>query len=153
MSVRGIYSSIQTAKRILTETAENITNKSWETLNRCKITRQLWPRLNKKNTQLTLNLDKNSIRILVGVITGHCGIGNMAKRLWILANDYCRSCKDEEEIESITHLLCECPAIQERSSQPWGKVLWKPGRSREGGTYAHPKLHRKTSWFTNWKRG
>ena len=150
LSERGIYPSIQTAKRILTENAENITNKSWETLNSCKITRQLWPRLNKKNTQLTLNLDRNSIRILVGVITGHCGIGIMAKRLGIPANDYCRSCNDEEEIESITHLLCECPAIQERRLSTMGARFFENlGEVEKVGPMHILNFIRKTSWFTN----
>ena len=31
-----------------------------------------------------------------------------------LANDFCRSCKDEKERETVTHLLGTCPALCQR---------------------------------------
>ena len=36
----------------------------------------------------------------------------MASRYNMPHNDFCRSCRDEEEVESVKHFLCECPALQ-----------------------------------------
>ena len=62
---------------------------------------------------LSLSLDSVSLRLLVGVITGHCMVGRMG----YLQNDLCRSYLEEEEEESAQHILCYYPALQERRLQ------------------------------------
>ena len=51
--------------------------------------------------------------MVVGVITGHWIMGTHARRIGPghLANDFCRSCRDEEEEETVPHLLGTCPAL------------------------------------------
>ena len=71
----------------------------------------MWPLRLRKKTQTLLSLDRVSIRLLVG-ITGHCMIGRMSERTGYPRNDLHRSCLDEEEEESVQHLLCDCPALQ-----------------------------------------
>ena len=61
-----------------------------------------------------LSLSRPDISLLVSVMTGHCLIGRHAVRLRVAASDFCRSCGDEEEEESIEHLLCTCPALARR---------------------------------------
>ena len=92
----------------------------WSTISTCRISRTLWPLRLRKRTQTLLSLDKGSIRLLVGVITGHCMIGRMSERMGYPRNDLCRSCFDEEEEESVQHLLCDCPALQGRRLQCLG---------------------------------
>ncbi|GBP05118.1 hypothetical protein EVAR_72432_1 [Eumeta japonica] len=48
----------------------------------------------------------------VSVITGHCTFGNHARRLGLPYNDFCRSCHDEEEEETVLHLLGTCRALE-----------------------------------------
>ena len=86
----------------------------WESIGGCRVTKQLWPKYDRGKTSYLLTLDRDSLRVLVGVVTGHCLIGVMAARMGVDSNDLCRSCGDEEAQESIEHLLCECPALQER---------------------------------------
>ena len=86
----------------------------WETIEGCRVTRRLWPEYDRNKTKYLLSLDRDSLRLLTGAITGHCLIGAMATRMGAVGNDLCRSCGDEEAQESIEHLLCECPALQER---------------------------------------
>ncbi|KAL7725515.1 hypothetical protein ACLKA6_010085 [Drosophila palustris] len=38
--------------------------------------------------------------------------------------DFCRSCGDEEEMESVQHLLCDCPALQRRRNRFLGKPFF-----------------------------
>lgn len=103
----------------------NMTNRTWTTMDNCVISRKLWPRLNKKNTSYILRLDRSSVATLVGVLTGHCVIGIMANRLRVPTNDFCRSCRDEEEPESVRHLLCECPALQRRRLATLGRRFFE----------------------------
>ncbi|XP_055856174.1 uncharacterized protein LOC129919340 [Episyrphus balteatus] len=98
-------------RRIDLLTREQINN-TWKTRDDCIISRSLWPKTNEKETRYLLSLSKKNIRVLIGVLTGHCAIGTMAIRMGVFAPDFCRSCQDVEEIESIKHLLCECPNLQ-----------------------------------------
>ena len=66
-------------------------------------------------------MDRVSIRLLVGGITGYCIIGRMSKRMGYLRYDICSRCLDEEEEESVQHLLCDCPPLQERRLQCLGR--------------------------------
>ena len=43
---------------------------------------------------------------------GHCAIVRFANKLDVHHHDYCRSCHDVEETESVQHLVYECPALQ-----------------------------------------
>lgn len=63
------------------------------------MTRQLWPKLNVKISKHLNLLD-------TGIITGH---GLMRFHLIIVgyhSNDFCPSCREEEEAETIEHYLC-----------------------------------------------
>jgi len=48
---------------------------------------------------------------LILALTGHWLVSAHAGRLKAPQNDYCRSCRDEEEEETVEHLLCFCPAL------------------------------------------
>lgn len=58
--------------------------------------RTIWPLSSCKRTHILLTFDRVSIRILVGLITIHIY---------------------EEDEESVQHILCYCPALQERTLQ------------------------------------
>lgn len=105
---------------IIDNIIEREANASWLSREDCAISRALWPELNKMKTKTLLALDRSSIRTLTGVITGHCAIGVMLRKWNAESSDLCRSCGDEEEVESIQHLLCRCPALQERRLRTLG---------------------------------
>ena len=50
---------------------------------------------------------------IMEIIRGHCVIGRYARRIDLghLANDFCRSCGDEEENKTVLHLLCTWSAL------------------------------------------
>jgi ribonuclease HI len=102
---------LSTCKQILKEEAYNITNERWSKHNACVITRQIWPSLDLSRSNQLLSLKRCSIGTIVGVITGHCLMGNHARRLGVFSHDYCRGCRDEEEEETILHYLCTCPSL------------------------------------------
>ena len=61
------------------------------------ISRTLWPLKLRKRTQTLLSLARISIRLLVGIIMGHCMNGRMSERMVYLRNDLCRSCLDKKK--------------------------------------------------------
>ena len=67
-----------------------------------------------------VTFDKSAVRLLTGVITGHCAIAPMLQRWRIPTSSLCRSCNDTEEIETIQHFLCDCPGLQIRRQKHLG---------------------------------
>ena len=71
-----------------------------------------------------MKLSRPVLSTVIGVITGHCLIGYHTARLGLESNDFCRSCRDEEEVESITHLMCDCPALAKSSYRTLRQFLF-----------------------------
>ena len=124
-------------------------NLTWHAMEGCVISRQLWPALNITRTSALLKLNRTSISTLVGVMTGHCIIGVMATRLGIPANEFCRSCRDEEEQEDVEHLLCHCPALQERRLATLGSRFFEDlGELGRVDPLNILSFIRKSRWFS-----
>jgi len=49
--------------------------------------------------------------MLIRALTGHWLVGAHAGRIKAPQNDFSRICRDEEEVETVEHLLCFCPAL------------------------------------------
>ena len=111
---RKIYPNLKTIQLQITTISENEASTRYSHLDGCLISRTLWPRRSKEKTEKLLTFSRQSLRNLIGIITGHIAVGNMATRLGISNNDLCRGCEDEEEIESVEHFLCHCPGLKER---------------------------------------
>ncbi|KAL7726428.1 hypothetical protein ACLKA6_004568 [Drosophila palustris] len=123
-AVVDICKPIQYALSELTRTERATADRHWAAILGCLVSKALWPRYNPQRTAELLHFNKNRIRLLTGVLTGHCHIGRMAQRYGGPYQDFCRSCGDEEEMESVQHLLCDCPALQRRRNRFLGKPFF-----------------------------
>ena len=102
---------ITTVKLIIRQEYLARANLLWYMEDTCEISRLSWPAFNLKRSRELLGLSKAKLRTVISVLTGHCLIGWHAQRLGAFSNDFCRSCRSEEEVESVSHLLCHCPAL------------------------------------------
>jgi len=59
---------------------------------------------NKKASEL-LKLSRIECGMLIRAHTGHWLVGAHAGRPKAPQNDFCRSCRDEEEVETVDHLF------------------------------------------------
>jgi len=75
---------------------------------------------NSKRTKTLLQCSREDISTPLNAPTGHCLIGTHALRLGLSHHDFCRSCKQIGEEESIEHLLCFCPANNLKRFQTLG---------------------------------
>ena len=76
-------------------------------------------------TRWLLGLDKTSLRLVIGFITGHCEI-RLLTWIWYRSQpDYCRVCCDEEELETIEHLLYNHPAFRKLRLRTLGKGFFE----------------------------
>ena len=64
---------------------------------------------NKKLASRLLELGKRDLRMVVGLLTGHCHLNRHKRILGISETGTCRKCGEEEE--SPLHILCRCPAL------------------------------------------
>jgi hypothetical protein len=61
----------------------------------------------KKDVEL-LNLSRNQLRIMTGLLTGHCHLKGCLFKLGLVNSPECDRCKQASEIAS--HVLCDCEA-------------------------------------------
>jgi len=88
-----------------------LANTHWQNAPHCRISHQTWPVINNKKTSELLKLSRTECGMLIRALTGHWLVGAHAGRLKAPQNDFCRSCRDEEEVETVEHLLCFYPAL------------------------------------------
>lgn len=64
---------------------------------------------NIKNTRRLLSLHKKDLRIMSGLLTGHCPSKYHLKKIGRANASECRFCQEEDE--TAEHLLCDCSAL------------------------------------------
>ena len=70
-------------------------------------------------------LKKASLRLVIAFITGNCEI-RLLTRIWNRCQpDYCRVCCDEEELETVEHLLCNCQVLSKLRFRTLGRDFFK----------------------------
>ena len=70
-----------------------------------------------------LSSGKVSLRLVIGCISGHCGVRqgsgtNLSQIIYEV-------CCDEEKLETIEHLLCNCPALRGLSLRTLGRGFFE----------------------------
>lgn len=113
----NIHMPIATCKLLINNYTTDSANTRWKQSTTCVTSRQTWPELNMGRTTCLLKFSSTDIRILIGVLTGHCILGRHADRMGAPFHDYCRSCQDVDEEENVEHLLCRCMALGRRRFQ------------------------------------
>ena len=81
-----------------------------------------YPQLDKRRATALLKLQRSRFHTVIGVITGHCIKGTHAGYIELgqPTNVFCRSFKDQEEDETVFHLLCTFPALDRRRKRHLG---------------------------------
>ncbi|KAL7723757.1 hypothetical protein ACLKA6_002574 [Drosophila palustris] len=112
---------LATSKLLLHNQSNHKNNLRWQTSLVGRVARQTWPYIGKARTDALCNLSRRDCSLVVRSMTGHWLIGTHAHRLNFPYNDFCRSCRDEEEEESPEHFFCSCPALSNRRLRTLGK--------------------------------
>ena len=123
-------------------------NRQWQLSEGHLVSKSIWPTLDIHRTQYLLTLDKSSLKVLAGVITGHCRIGNFQSRISQNISDECRSCAAIDSIENISHLLCECPALCRRRQRYLGQFFFEELQELSSVNLQHLLgFIKSTRWF------
>ena len=139
---------LATCRYLIDKHVINIAECQWNQSLTCSTSRQTWQEWNMSRTCRLLKFKRNDIRTLVGVLTGHCLIGRHASRLGAPYNDYCRSCQEVEEEETIKHLLCDCAALYRKRIATIGRgFLDDVSEVAQIKLVSLMKFIRSTGWF------
>jgi hypothetical protein len=81
------------------------------------------PSVNRTRDLLKLNRDQ--LRWLVGLYTGHCQLKGHLFKLGLTNDPTCERCLEADE--SATHVLCDCEAIAHLRFRDLGQFFMEPG--------------------------
>lgn len=95
--------------RLLKEETGREHQKLWDGLQACRQAKEFLTECKVSTTKYLLGLDRKSIRIMVGVLTGHNNLRYHLNKMGLSDDPNCRRCGDVPE--TAKHFLCHCPAL------------------------------------------
>jgi hypothetical protein len=81
----------------------------WESTTGLKQAKGLKPGPSARRTKDLLKLNRDHLRWVVGLLTGHCYLKGHLFKLGLTDDPICERCLKEDE--SATHILCDCEAV------------------------------------------
>ncbi|KAF6214378.1 hypothetical protein GE061_009118 [Apolygus lucorum] len=85
---------------------------------------KLFLTFSKKRANELIAMPKKDIRILVGLLTGHCPLRYHLKKIGKLTTDICRFC--DMETEDAEHIMCYCEALSRARFTTLGSDVLAP---------------------------
>jgi hypothetical protein len=86
----------------------------------------------RRTTDL-LKLNRDQLRWVVGLLTGHCHLKRHLFKLGLSDNPICERCLEEDE--SATHILCDCEAVAHVRFRHLGQFFTEPSDYYDAPTY------------------
>jgi hypothetical protein len=99
--------------------------KQWESTSRLKQAKELILGPSAKRSKDLLKLNRDQLRWIVGLFTGHCHLKGHLFKLGLIDDPICERCLEEDE--SATHVLCDCEAIAHLRFRHLGQFFMEPG--------------------------
>jgi ribonuclease HI len=113
--------SFEVAKRVMNK--KHI--KQWESIMGLKEAKEVILGPSAKRSKDLLKLNRNQLRWIVGLFTGHCHLKGHLFKPRLTDDPICKMCLEEDE--SATHVLCDCEAIAHLWFHYLGQFLTEPG--------------------------
>jgi hypothetical protein len=94
---------------------------SWSLETACCQSRMWLKKPNPGLWRYSLRMPGSKMRILVGVITGHCPLNKHLHNMGLIDEPICIACGMEDK--SAFHLLCDCPSLISLRMRPFSKPI------------------------------
>ena len=101
----------------------------WDSILTCRQSKEFLVGCNAKNTKLLLGLNREKLRGLVGIVTGHNILNYHLNKIGIVSNPNCRKC--DLEPETARHIVCTCPALKKLRTKHLGDFYLTPEEQRK----------------------
>ncbi len=99
--------------------------KYWEKLTNCRQSKQMMPKVTNKIWRQVVNQPKRNINMISQIYTGHTTLNKHLKNMKLAEERTCEQCCEEDEIESMEHYLCQCPAFARSRRSTLGSFFLK----------------------------
>jgi hypothetical protein len=117
--------SIGVAKRAVSNWLNRNHKKQWESTTGLKQAKELIPGPSAKRTRDLLKSNRDQLRWIVGLYTGHCHLKVHLFKLGLINDPTCEKCLEADE--SATHVLCDCEAIAHLRFHHLAQFFMEPG--------------------------
>jgi hypothetical protein len=117
--------SIGAAKKAVSNWLNRKHIKQWESIIGLKQAKELISGPSAKRTRDLLKLNRDQLRWIVGLYTGHCHLKGHLFKLGLMNDPTCERCLEADE--SAIHVLCDCEALAHLRFRHLGQFLMEPG--------------------------
>jgi hypothetical protein len=114
--------SVGVAKKAVRDWTSRKHKEYWESLTGLRQEKGLIQRPSARRTKGLLRLNRDQLRWVVGVLTGHCHLKGHIFKLGLINDPICERCLEEDE--STTHILCDCEAVAHIRFITWASSSW-----------------------------
>lgn len=97
---------------------------AWRASQGCAHARLFINKFNEETTNQITARKKNDLRILTGLITGHCKLNKHLNRTGLRSDPDCELCGRSNE--TAQHILCECVALKQERNKHFNEDLIAP---------------------------
>jgi hypothetical protein len=97
--------SVKVARRVIRDWTSRKHEEHWQSIRGQRQSKGFLKKLSAKEAGELLNLSRNQLRIMTGLLTGHCHLKRHLFKLGLVNSPECNRCKQASEMAS--HLLCD----------------------------------------------
>jgi hypothetical protein len=103
--------------KILLETLKK-QQQHWSNTRGYRQTKLVIPQIDPKMSAQLIKLSRNNLRMVTGILTGHCNLNKHMFIIGITDSPLCRACRETDE--TVTHVLLECNAVAQHRAAHLG---------------------------------
>jgi hypothetical protein len=122
--------SVGVAKKAVRDWTNRNHKEYWESITGLREAKGLIQGPSARRTKDLLKLNRDQLRQVVGLLTGHCHLKGHLFKLGLANDPICERCL--EEVESATHILCDCEAVAHIKFHHLGQFFMEPSDYYDG---------------------
>jgi hypothetical protein len=116
--------SVGFAKKAVRDWTNRNHKEYWESITGLTQAKALIQGPSARRTKDLLKLNRDQLRWVVGLLTGHCHLKGHLFKLGLTDDPICKRCLEEDE--SATHILCDCEAVAHVRFRHLGQFFMEP---------------------------
>ena len=110
----------------------------WLDAEGCRQAKMLVPTVDLKKTRWLMQMSRQSLSLMVGILTGHCGLNRHLSLMKVVPDPTCPKCKTRQHSIIWESVRCTGPCVPHLQSGRAGR-----GGAGGPGLEGHPELHQK----------
>jgi hypothetical protein len=117
--------SAKVARGVIRDWTSRKHEEHWQSIRGQKQAKGFLKKPSARKADELLNLSRNQLKIMTGLLTGHCHLKGHLFKLGLVNSPECNRCKQASETAS--HVVCDCEALATLRFRHLGHHFMKPG--------------------------